>query len=352
MLFRNYTPFPPLQFESRDEKQNDFGVIVLRGTFKIEHGRRLRLVQQQEPLVMADEYFGEPGKSSLRYESSIAPYKPKTDVLVTADAWAPGGKPTESWTAAVQFGDVRKEILVTGPRRWKKRMTGWSATPIEPATRVPVRYEYAYGGSYGSEDGPQMCDENYVGTGFADPKSTDDIACPQILPTGHNMNLAFGKPLPVDGLGPVAPAWTPRREKAGTFNVIWEKTRWPDLPEDFTFDFYNTASSGLALPGFATGTEEVTLTNLTQSGTLNFQLPHFELATLLRFEDGRVMPGPIHLDTVHIDLLANRVFLTWRGVLPVNVPLRVLEVRMRAPQDVIYHADGAEVGNHPDSAGV
>ncbi|MFN9435954.1 MAG: DUF2169 domain-containing protein [Planctomycetota bacterium] len=338
MLFRNYTPFPPLQFESRDEKRNDFGVIVLRGTFQIEPGKRLRLVQKQEPLVMADEYYGEPGSSSIRYESSIAPYKPKTDVLINANAYSPSGKPEKQWTAGVQFGRIKKEIQITGPRRWERGFAGWSLTPIEPVESVPVRYENAYGGSYREGKDLKLCDENYVGTGFVDPKAKDPVRCPQILPVGFG-TPQFGTPIPVEGLGAIAPAWRPRRDKAGTFNVIWEKTRCPDLPEDFSFEFYNTASAGLTHPGFSDGTETVQLTNLTPGRSLTFQLPRFELATLLRFEDGRVIPGPIVLDTIHIDLLINRVFLTWRGVIPVNVPLRVLEVRMKAPEDVIHRPE-------------
>ena len=335
MLFRNYTPFPPLQFESRDEKRTDFGVIVLRGTFQIENGRRLRLVQKQEPLVMADEYYGEPGMSSVKYESSIAPYKPRTDILVNANAYSPTGRPEERWTVGVQFGSIKKELQVTGPRRWERGLTGWSLTPIEPVESVPMRYECAYGGSYRDSEKLNLCDENYVGTGFVDPKSKEPVRCPQILPMGFG-TPQMGTSIPVEGLGAIAPAWRPRRDKAGTFNLIWEKTRWPDLPEDFSFEFYNTASSGLTLPGFSNGTETVHLTNLTPGRSLSFQLPQFELATLLRFEDGRVLPGPIVLDTIHIDWLMNRVFLTWRGVIPINVPLRVLEVRMKAPEDVIH----------------
>jgi hypothetical protein len=334
MLFRNYTPFPPLQFESRDEKRNDFGVIVLRGTFQIEDGQRLRLVQKQEPLIMADEYYGEPGQSSLKYESSIAPYKPRTDILVNAISYSPTGKPEKQWIAGIQFGNVKKEIQLTGPRRWERGLMGWGLSPIDPVESVPVRYEYAYGGSYRDGEEHNLCDENYVGTGFADPRTKEPVRCPQILPVGYG-TPQFGTPIPVEGLGVIAPAWRPRRDKAGTFNVIWEKTRWPDLPEDFSFDFYNTASTGLTLPGFSDGTEIVQLTNLTPGHTLSFQLPQFQLATLLRFQDGRLLPAPINLDTIHIDVINNRVYLTWRGVHPVSPPLRVLEVRMKAPEDVI-----------------
>ncbi|MCY2967094.1 MAG: DUF2169 domain-containing protein [Planctomycetota bacterium] len=334
MNFRNYTPFPPLLFESRDEKRSDFGVVVLRGTFEIVPGKRIRLIQQQEPLVMADEYFGEPGKSSLKRESSLAPYKPKTDVLITSDAHAPGGRPAAEWTAAVEFGQTKKVIRVTGPREWRRGLLGWNLTQPQPVTTVPVRYELAYGVEYREGAANRIYDPNPVGTGFADPKVTEPVRAPQILPADATP-LEFGKPVPVEGFGPVAPGWTPRRDLAGTFNAIWEKTRWPDLPEDFSFAFYNTASTGLTLDGFANGTETITLTNLTPRGSLTFSLPRFELAILLRFHDGRLVPAPIRLDTIHIDVPENRCFLTWRGVHPLTPPLRVLEVRMRVPDDVI-----------------
>lgn len=334
MLFRNYTPFPPLQFESRDEKRNDFGVIVLRGTFKIENGRRLRLVQEQAPLIMADEYFGEPGKSSLKFESNIAPYKPKTDVLVQANAHAPSGRPMTKWNVGVEVAGIKKGLTVTGPREWN---SAGALSPIKEARSVPIRYELAYGGQYQKGTEPVLHDDNPVGRGFVE-RSVKSTQAPQIFPLGST-DISLGGPIPVAGLGPVAPSWTPRRDKAGTFNLIWEKTRWPDLPEDFSFEFYNTGSDGLTLPGFAKGDERIKLTNLSTEGEVVFGLPNFQLATLLRFEDGRVLPGPIHLDTIHIDMLERRVYLNWRGVFPVNVPLRVLEVRMNAPKDVIYQPE-------------
>lgn len=348
MLFRNFTPFPPLQFESRDENRNDFGVVVLRGTFEIRNGARLRLVQEQEPVVVADEYYGEPGQSSLRFESNIAPYKPKTDLLVNAIAFPPSGQPETEWPVRVEVGGASKELLVTGPRQWtKSSLGGWRLSDIEPAAAVPVRYEYAYGGADLEGDGG-VCEENPVGVGFCSSQPEGPVPAPQVLPPGGT-GLRFGEAVDVAGLGPVAPAWSPRRLRAGTFNAAWEKTRWPDLPEDFSFEFYNTASAGLTLPGFADGTETIRLTNLSRVPNLQFQLPSFELATLLRFEDGRVIPGPVNLDTIHVEVPDNRVYLCWRGVFPVNVTLRVLEVRMKAPQDVIYQppepANGAAAGS-------
>ena len=327
MLFRNYTPFPPLQFESRDEKQNDFGVIALRGTFKIENGKRLKLVQEQEPLIMTDQYYGEPGLSSLKFESSIAPYKPKTDLLVTGQAHAPSRTARKQWNVGVEIGKIKKGLTVTGPREW----LGGRLSPIKEVTRVPLRYELSYGGQHKSGKDFAQVEDNPVGTGF-----TKKSKPPQIFP--FEDTTVQGVNGVVAGFGPIAPSWSPRREKAGTFNVIWEKTRWPDLPEDFSFEFYNTASEGLTLPGFVEGSETITLTNLAREEKLVFALPKFQLATLLRFHDGRLLPAPINLDTIHIELDSNRVYLTWRGVHPIKPPLRVLEVRMKAPEDVIDKA--------------
>ena len=122
MLFRNFTPFSPLYFESRDENQNDFGVVVLRGTFKIENGEVLRMEQEQEPILFKDEYYGDPQSSSLAFDSCMAPFKPKTDILVNANAYSPSWKPERYWDVEFRFGDRTKQLTVTGARQWTRQM--------------------------------------------------------------------------------------------------------------------------------------------------------------------------------------------------------------------------------------
>jgi len=110
---------------------------------------------------------------------------------------------------------------------------------------------------------------------------------------------------------------------------MWRRTRFPDLPDDFDFGFYNSAPAGLTVPGFAQGNEVVELKNLTPAGQLVFGLPGFQLASVLRFHNGAVLPAPVLLDTVHIDLIQLRVHLVWRTVYPVKAGLRALEIRAR-----------------------
>jgi len=328
MLFRNYTPFPPLHFKSRDENQQDFGVLLMRGTFEIEHGKRLRLAESQEQVLFKDEYYGDPQETSMKMETSLAPFKPATDIHVNAIAHSPTGLEEESWEVNFRFGEVRKSLAVTGPRSWEKKLGFRAPTPIEPVRSVPIRYELAFGGSFEKDGQRFKHEENPVGRGFCDPKQGGPIQMPQIfdcLQTARNFN--FGQSIPVAGLGPIAPHWAPRSKNVGTYNEMWKKTRFPNLPSDFDFRFYNSASTGLTLDGFATGNEVVTLKNLSQDQYLTFQLPGFELGTLMRFESGELLPGPVLLDSVHIDVPESRVYLTWRSVFPVNIPLRVLEVR-------------------------
>lgn len=331
MIFRNYTPFPHLIFESRDEQRRDFGVLVLRGTFEIVPGRPLKPIQEQEPIVMADQYHGEPGKSSLRMENNLAPYKPKSDIHLDAIAHAPGGQPHTAWRVGVAIGKIKKELVVTGPRFWTESVVGWNLSDPLPVPQVPIRYESAYGGTwqFGKEVGAFA--QNPVGTGFVNTKAVDESK-----PVPAPCILALDAPIPrmnsdmkVEGLGPLAPSWQPRLQFAGTFDTLWERTRWPDLPEDFKFDFYNSAHPDLIYPGFLQGNESVRLAHLTTDGELSFSLPDYLLGMLFRFEDGQITPAPMHLDTVHLDLLKMRAYLVWRGLYPLGKPLRVLEARMK-----------------------
>lgn len=331
MIFRNFTPFPHLIFESRDEQRRDFGVLVLRGSFEIAPGEPLRPLSEQQPLVMADQYHGEPGTSSLRMENNLAPYKPKSDVHVEAMAMAPGGVASASWLVGIDVGTtVSKRILVTGPRAWTKSATGWTLSEIMPVKEVPLTYEHAYGGTVQTGDTVDTLPQNPVGVGWvnAERKRADMIPCPQLLPP--NLPIPpFDKAIPVEGLGPLAPGWQPRLAHAGTFDALWQKSRWPDLPEDFRFDFYNSAHPDLVFPGFLKGDELIRLHNLTPEGLCEFRLPAYQVAMLFRFEDGQIVPGPLNLDSVHLNVPKRQVYLTWRGIYPLSKPMRVLEARLR-----------------------
>lgn len=334
MILRNYTPFRPLYFESRDVEGREFGVLVLRGTFDIIPGAPLRPCPEQAPIVEADVWHGEANASSVYMESDLAPFKPRTDILVNAVAHAPGGRPLPEWIVRVKVGELDKALRVTGPRRWVREGGTWTLTEPEPVTAVPIRYENAFGGVW--ENGwreKKVFEQNPVGVGFVgegSPSYPDEIAAPQIE-APEDPVVELGKVYAPQGLGPIGRAWLPRRKLAGTFDEEWKRSRWPELPLDFQFAHYNAAHPGLQYPGFMKGDEEVRLEGLSPEGSLLAYLPGYRVGVLLRFQDGSLAPAPALLDTLMLDVPAGRGHLTWRVTFPKGKALRVIEPRMTQP---------------------
>ena len=89
---------------------------------------------------------------------------------------------------------------------------------------------------------------------------------------------------PVVGLGAVGRWWVlPRRSKAGSCDELWKQTRWPKLPKDFDFGYWNAAPEDQQFD-YLQGGEKVMLVNLIdpehtadKSGSLWFKLPKQDL---------------------------------------------------------------------------
>ena len=121
----------------------------MRATFDIIPNDELKLAEEQQPLAVEDEYFGEMNKSSVKQESDLVQYKPKCDVIVIGSAHAPGGKAASRFETGIKIsGSVAldKKLIVTGPRFWEQKDSDWSLTEPEPIDSLPLQYEYAYGG--------------------------------------------------------------------------------------------------------------------------------------------------------------------------------------------------------------
>lgn len=338
MLIRNHTPFPIISFTSVDVEQREFAVIVVRGTFRLVPGLSgVSLIPhpEQEPIVEADRYHGIVGESSLRLESDLAPFKPKSDVHVVGSAWAPGGRRSSIWTVRARVGALEKTVRATGLRAWERRSSAWVLSAPEPCTEVPLRYEHSFGGIWrrGTRE-EQVFEANPVGIGFVG--STHRNGGPWMAPQLESEKdpvVEFGKCYTPQGFGPLARSWHPRRSLAGTFDAAWKEERWPALPVDFNFSHYNSAHPDLIFPGYLAGDERVELEGMHPSGTFDFRLPGYQPLLLLRLIGGALTATFLVLDTLHIDVPAERVSLTWRGAFPCRVPVRVVEVRMRRRGD-------------------
>jgi hypothetical protein len=50
------------------------------------------------------------------------------------------------------------------------------------------------------------------------------------------------------GFGVVGRAWAPRLIRAGTYDQAWLDQRWPNLPKDFDFGYWNEAPEDQQIP--------------------------------------------------------------------------------------------------------
>ena len=339
MIFRNYTPFPPIIFESRDQKDRDFHVIAIRGTFNIIPDAPLRPAPDQHPIVESDLYFDEPNTSSLKMESDLAPYKPRSDIHINAIAHAPDGIPRTDWLVRATIGKLPPKVLqVTGSRYWRHHLLGgWKLSKPKPCVEVPIRYELAFGGICSRNgENPDVFDQNPVGVGYVGKNGlktvnkNEFIQAPQIQ-CPNDPITKLGQIYQPQGLGPMARSWMPRLGSAGTYDDNWGKKRWPNLPGNFDFAHYNSAHPDMIYSGLLKGDEEIMLEYLHPTPLLRFTLPKYVMMILIRYQDGQMIPAPMILDTVLINVPENQAHLTWRVPFGKEKPIRVIEARMDHP---------------------
>jgi hypothetical protein len=324
MQLANETPFSPFVFESLDQDDRLIHCVFCRGTFDLGQDSRLLIAAQQEPVVLADRYRQDPLTSSVEVDTDLVPQKLVADITLNAIAHAPEGAELESWLVTVNIGKISKTLRVYGPRQWQHSvLREWHLSRPTPTSEVPLHYELAFGGKGLKDDGEQVFEENPVGRGFVPQKPSrlnEVIPAPQIE-VPHDPVREFGRTYRPAGLGPIAKHWLPRRALCGTADESWKETRWPLRPVDFDFRYYSSSSAGLAYPGYLLGSEDVLIAGCSSRGPLQFALPGVSLTLLAVEKNFRVSVEPMTLDTLHIDLISARVYLTWRSTFPKSSPL-------------------------------
>ena len=338
MKYTNSTPFPTLCFESIGPEGRHVHTIVVRATTTINPGGLLILADEQLPLNFTDRYFGKPGASSLKYPNDLAPYKPKADIVLLATAYPPG-KSALVWGVKVSVGQHAKSLVVIGPRFWKKGLFGWELSPLQPASKQPIRYESAFGGTltFVDKEGEvrivDVCRDNPVGKGWMSPLESKVSGGVKTFPAAQFYSGAsdlppdFGKEYAIEGFGAIAPSWSSRQKHVGS----WEASEGKDtVPVSCGFDplFFNCAHPDLIVP-YLNGDEAVQLVNLTPDARLDFQLPGHVVFIAGQFaEQEEPASIPAFLDTLMIEPDDMRVTLVWRATVPVEAVPEALEARL------------------------
>lgn len=313
---RNRTGYAAERNWTRDRDGVHWWVVAVRATFEIGAGGRLAPAGEQPPPVLAPVYFGEPGASSLRYDSDLLAVKPGTDVVVHAQAHVPGGRAAATVPVAVRIGALEKRLVVHGDRVYYRGTSGLTTTAPRPFTERPIRYEMAFGGRDLGDPDPRnhrIDDRNPLGLGFAVQAAT------LINQRAHTVEYPSGDPAQRGpaGFGPIDAAWIPRRGLAGTYDQRWSQSKKPLLPDDYDPRFAMCAPADQQLAQPLVGGERVVLTNLTREGTLAFELPRIALGFSSRFGRRREEHGP-RLATVLIEPEERRLSLVWQSALRVS----------------------------------
>jgi len=323
----NQSHFTVGRFVTTDSHGRETMLLVVKATYDLSsiQAGHPALAAEQDPLVLADRYHGEPGSSSIAYASDCAPFKPATDVALIAHAY-PATRGATQVDVSLRVGPLNKTVRVYGDRFWQMGPPGLKPSRPAPIQRVPMVWERAFGGADDSGGKPEWCAENPCGVSFCGRSSTKNFHTTP-LPNLEDPRQPLQKPA-ADGrpvaFGFVAPHWMPRAGFAGTYNDAWMQQRMPLLPLDFDPRFHHTVPADQVLPGYLRGGEEVCVEGATGSGRLSFRVPaHRPMASVL-IDDAEETPT-LNGDTLIVDADRMRANVVWRGLLDIHTRIDDVE---------------------------
>ncbi len=365
----NLTPYPNFRYYSRDSQDREFGVVVVKATYEFDPSGRLVTAEEQAPMVFTDKCHGAVNLSSLWHPSDLVPHKPATDLIINAVARTPDGRPQPTWECGIEINSTDatvfvKKLRVTGPREWRpvwkralnaeeaknwpqyrKHFRHWELSEPEPVSSLPLHYEYAYGGEVAlgrdDEGNPRFDTSHYnpLGRGKIDRDWTDHTV-PVPAPQIESVDDLIADPYAVyvaQGLGPIPPAWLPRRPLGGTYDQNWIDTIWPAWPTDYSFAYHNSAHPDLIISPYLAGGEEIVLTGLAERAEpVRFRLPREQPFVEFTGEHSEPIRASMALDTVFLDIVGRhqhdwRVFLSWRVNFPPDVFDRAIIQQQMSP---------------------
>ena len=167
--------------------------------------------------------------------------KLRGEFLLAGKCHVPRGKPAmEAVSVSVRAGQVSKTIHVHGDRYWKSGRI----SRAEPFRTISLTWNNAFGG--------REFKPNPLGKGIdqvIDREGKWRIPLPNLELPDRYIGSTDDRPAPAcfDALGAI---WPQRNPNAGTFDDRWKFERWPDLPDDFDYEYFNMASKDQRLEGF------------------------------------------------------------------------------------------------------
>jgi hypothetical protein len=205
-------------------------------------------------------------------------------------------------------------LRVHGPRVFYKGVTGLGMTQAAPVDRVSILYEKAYGGA--TKDLSIVELRNPSGVGVAsNANDLVDTPAPQIEHPAHPYRYG-DRPQP-SGFGPIPPFWSPRLERAGTFDDAWKSDRMPLQPIDFDARFNHVANPALALAAALAPGDAVAVMGMSD-GLFSFAVPRLPVVLRAKRDDGTKLAIAPALDTLILFPNEGRFELVARAAFPMG----------------------------------
>ncbi|HSN97251.1 MAG TPA: DUF2169 domain-containing protein [Candidatus Nanopelagicales bacterium] len=203
--------------------------FVCKITFRLLPGRAA-LAEEYEPLYPADRHWSDDPGWSVYAPSDVAPVRPRADVVLVGEAYAPGGSPARSLVARLRVSEIDKRVEVCG-----ERYLGPDGKLVEGArfTRMPLLWERAAGG-------PDTV--NPVGIRPDVKDGYGRRALPNLLPPGFAL-MGMDDAIEPAGFGPIAASWPERRQKLGRAAGSFSEREWTQkpLPPGVDVGYFNAA---------------------------------------------------------------------------------------------------------------
>jgi len=306
----NNTPFAAQYVLLPNEEGIDTLYVIVKASFNI--GTVWTLCDEQPAPLSEDTYWGEPGKSSLKYPMDMHQGKPSTDIGVLGSGYAPGNKPVHTLKVSATIGQYQKTLCLFGDRYWQQGRI----RPASPFTHMPIRYENAFGGQYRVQNELKSLEPaNPVGKGYRgahEPAEMEEQPLPNIEDPKQLIRHMDDTPKPA-GFGFIAPNWYPRATYAGTYDDQWLRSRAPYLPLDYQARAQNAAPDDFICKEYLRGGEAVTLLNMHPDGPLNFVLPQINLGGSVQRHSQPQQTLSFMMETLIIDTDAMQLNMAWKA---------------------------------------
>jgi hypothetical protein len=279
--------------------------VVCKATFTLRPGEAT-LAAQMEPLQATERLYPDGASGGTHAPADLVPLKPRVDIVLVGNAFAPGQQPASSVVARLAIGEVDKRIEVHQDRHFDLEGTLHEGPRF---TKAPLGYERAAIGSQG---------QNPIGVRTDARDRYGCLPVPNLQAMGRlvaSPSDVFFEPI---SFGPIAAGWSPRRELAAAVGTLPAEWQGQTIPKVLDLAYFNVAPRDQQLPALR-GDERFLLENLhSEHPRLATSLPRIAPRTFARGLSGVPRPVAMRADTLWIDTARGICTLTWRGQMPLQ----------------------------------